>query len=506
MTYSIHSKRLQFLSVQYIYLATTFILIQVEAIEESPWILMLMSLWNIVSYSYLFYQEVKYAPEIHPFTILALICVQYIGINGVTYANRILNGEEIIFCGNIVSNILVLGTWYLSIQHILSYTTYFWILNKKIDKATTPYSTLIFESVIPYRKWGMTLYKYIWGLRIIDLIIGLNSYSSFLWNISNKAQLITLTLLMFCMLQKPDNKKVSRLFWIIVSIEIIRVLGVGSKQGIINNLIPYLLYLLIGYKIKIITLNKKLLVTLGSIGIFVMFVVFPYVSVFRDIAQREKKTWSEVEITAALSEYGDYMLGTGYYSQAQENNKTSSYLADRAGAISCNSWAIDYAQREGSEPKYIIFNAVSLIPRVIWPNKPPNITGNMLYHIAYGDPHWELKSLLEYESGTTQTFVSAGFIGGCYFALGPIAAIFFPLFAGWFIARFWIFLRDKLYYNLIAIWSFYTLIDVILTDFEGFDDCGILFYFFSCFYILLIKYVLPNKKYKSWFLPTTKKT
>lgn len=500
-TTSIRAIRLRFLLVQYTYLIITFILIQVKAIEASPWMLLLMSTWNIGSYFYIFYKEVKYAPEIHPFTILALICVQYIGINGLSCATRIIDGENIIFGGNNINNILVLGAWYLSLQHILSYTAYYWVLNHTLSTIQTPYSVLIRESYIPYRKWALTLYKYLWILRFADLIINLNAYSSMLWDISNKGQLVILTLLVFGMLRNPRDKKLSKLFWIIVCIEIIRVLGVGSKQSIINNLIPYILYLLIGYKIKIIKIGRKLLTKLGIIAFFVMFMVFPFVSVFRDIANRERIAWSEVELTKVFSEYGDYMLGSGHYASHNEDNKTTSYLADRAGAITCNAWAIDYAQRKGIIPKYLLFNAVSLVPRFIWPDKPPNIVGNMLYHIAYGDPNWEIKSLMEYKSGVTQTYISAGFIGGCYFSLGPVAAIFFPLFAGWFIAKFWVFLRNKIYYNIVAIWAFYTIINVVLTDFESFDDCGIIFYFFSLFYIFIIKYIFPNKKYQSWVQP-----
>lgn len=496
MHISIQIIRDKFLFLQYAYALTTLLLIQIEYVETSPLMLLLMSVWNIISYAYLFYYETKFAPEFHPFTLLALVSIQYIGINGLSYSLKLFDGEDIIFCGNVVNNYLVLGLWYLSLQHILLFTTYYKVLHKNKIQTKTPFYQYIIRSRIHYCRWALKVYLVLWCIRILDIIISINSYSSFIWNFSRNGQLITLTLLVFEMLRTPQNNKIFKLFWIIVFIEMIWVLGEGSKESIIINLVPYGIYLLIGYKLKIVQFNRKLFITLGSLGVFVIFIVFPYVSVFRDIAIRKNIPWSEVSVIESISEYYDYMIGSGNYENSKKSDKSASYAVDRAGAISCNAWAIDYASKNGPEIKYLILNAVSFIPKFLWPDKPPNITGSMLYHIAYGDPYWEVNSLLEFESGNLQTYVSAGFIGGCYFSLGIIGAIFFSLFAGWFIGMFWVFLRNKIYYNIIAIWSFYSIIIVILKDFEAFDDCGILFYFFSLLYIILIKYIFPFKKYK----------
>lgn len=50
-------------------------------------------------------------------------------------------------------------------------------------------------------------------------------------------------------------------------------------------------------------------------------------------------------------------------------------------------------------------------------------------------------------------------------------------------------------YNIIAIWLMYSIILVILKDFESFIDGGVIFYIISLFYLFLARKVFPMTKF-----------
>lgn len=489
----LHTVRSRFLYWQAIFIAFAFIFFYALRLEGSATFLLMLSCWNCASYAYLFYEEIKLSPYFHPFIIFPLIAIQYIGLNGISLYFDIIDGTPIYFGIYKVNSYIGQGALYLTLEHFLIFMGYYYYDRKRM-KHSHDYWTDYFNissPAIPYFKWAIIIYIAVWLIRILYGILPLASISSIFSLIHTQGQLISLTLLIFLMFHENTDKSVTRTFWLITIIEIIYVLGGGMKEGILQNILPYIIYLIAGYKSGKIPFNAGLLTKIALLFVFVVYVVFPYINIFREIADRKHIPWGEVTISETLSEYADYILGEGRYDdETVASDKGLEYVMSRAGSIACNSWSIHYAQENGLQTKYFYYCAMAIVPRFLWPDKPPVAIGGMMYRLATGHSDWE-------QSGArSNVAVTIGFIGGSYFSFGVVGALFFPLFTGLFVCWFWHFLRGRIYYNPIAIWAFYTIIKTIFKDFENFTDGGFVFYAWSIAYTLIIKHIVPLDKYK----------
>ena len=459
-------------------------------LEGSLGWLFLLSVWFICSYAYLFIKEIQYAPDFHPYIILVLSSIQFVGFSGINDFFSILNGENLHFGIYSINKYITKGMFFVSLQHFLLFVGYYF-QERKYSKEELLNSTLFFKittSNIPYYQWAIYSYLAVWTFRCIDSVFPLNSIGSILKNFATFGQVLPLTLLVFSMIRDSEWRKPVYLHWFIVIIEILLTLDSGMKENILRNLIPYGIFLLIQYKSGVLTMNASFVSKMLIIFIFVL-TIFSYVSVFRDISIQEKKEWSEISVSQALTEYIDYLTRQGRYSKFSDRSPETGidYLMSRAGSIGCNAWSINYAQTKQPKPQYLYYCSVGVIPRILWPSKPNVRVGGMMYKLATGDENIWNKS-----RGENTASVSLGFIGSCYFALGLVGAIVIPLFMGFFCDFYWQFLKQRLCDNLLAIWAFFALVALYLKDCESLQDCGMVFLAWSCVYIFLIKYVFKT--------------
>lgn len=491
--YSLNKIRRKFSYYQFFFIVFAFIVFYAFQLKDSADFLLLLSVWNCVSYSYLFYKEVRYSLYFHPFIIFPLVVIQYIGLNGISLYYDLVAKVPIYFGIYKVNPYITQGAIFLTLEHFLIFLGYFYydrIKMRNMEDYETDYLSIINKG-LPYMKWVIISYLAVWLVRILSSFIPLTSISSIFVLFQTQGQLVSLTLLVILMIHDDNNHFVTRIFWLITGIEIVYVLGLGMKEGILQNILPYIIYLIVGYKNGTIPLNTRFLLKLLLLFIFIVYIVFPYINIFRGIADRKHVSWNEVTVEETVSEYIDYITSEGIYSKTNTtSDKGLEYALSRAGSVVCNSWSINYAQENGLQPKYFYYCASAIVPRILWPGKPPIVIGGMMYKLATGHNDWETSGV------KSRTAVTIGFIGGCYFSFGIIGALLFPFIAGLFVCWFWHYLRCRIYYNPIAIWAFYTIIKTIFKDFENFTDGGFVFFIWSIAYVLFIKYFLPFNKYK----------
>lgn len=446
--------------------------------------------WNILTYGGVLYNELTKSPNFHPFIIFALISLQYCGFSSISIIQMLNSGESIFLGTTKINNALTLGYLYLTLEHYLIFCGYFLYDNYKMKKNGDNESIIYFIYRPTYDLYKIGFYNYlvVIFLRIINYaIFPLASISSVLNTYSTTGYLVSLAILSYAMLIE-SRKSIKILYWLITCIEIIFVLGEGMKQAIITPLLPYIIYLLIAYKSgKLKLTSVSFIFKVAIITVFIVGFVFPYISAFRNIASREKKEWSDISVSQALSEY----IANAFGNISNKNTQSGlEYFLNRAGSIGSNSFSIDYAEKNGYSPQYFFTTTSVLIPRILWPSKPNSIRGSMAYLLSLGYSYED--AFQKANSTRNITSITLGFVGSSYLVFGFWGAFIFPLIAGLFSAYVWHFVRIR-QNDIIAIWLFYSLMTTIFIDYENFVDFGLVFYAWSIVYMVVIKL---NEKYR----------
>lgn len=476
--------RNQYVWIQAIVLGLLTMIIYLWDISFSIPLLYFMATWNIIIYGWVLYNELVKSQNFHPFIIFALITLQYCGFSPLSTINNVITGEDIYIGSTRVNESLTLGYLYLTLEHYFIYIGYFFYDNRKLMKSGYDTALLTNITYTPRKLYNVALYNYIAVLllRLIDKIgIPLASITSILDSYAGKGFLISLTLLSYAILLDSKRSLTKITFWLITVVEIAIVLGNGMKQEIITPLLPYMIYLIIAYKNgKLKITSPKFIVKLSFIVIFVIGFAFPYVTTFRGIAIREGKEWSEIPISQAMSEYWDNITGTD-----TENSKNGlETFMNRASAIACNSFSVNYTERYGHSFKYFISTTTRLIPRVIWPDKPNATVGSTATFLTMG---YSYDDAIKIASQTKHMHsITLGFAGSSYMALGALGVIIFSFIAGLATAMIWHFV-NKRPNDIVALWLFYNMMTTIFIDYESFIDFGVLFYAWSLIYVLIIK-------------------
>ncbi len=488
--------RRKYVLIQGVALMFLFLLMYSMNLEDSITFFAFLMLWNIITYIWVSFNEIKYSKDFHPFILFAVVSLQYIGFSGYSIVMSLLSGESFYLGACKLNSIMSLGFLYLTLEHYLIFFGYYWYNNRRLKKKQN--GNFSENTALSVRKDSATLYRVamynyvvVWGLRLLNIVFPLASLSSALSSYSNTGYLVSLSFFTYIFLNRDKKQIFHQIFWVIVLIEVFRVLGHGMKQEIITPILPYIIYLFMAYKRGIMNLySVSFFVKCAALLFFVIGFVFPYISIFRSVANKYNTDWQEVPISYVLEEYSNSF----FQEKNDEGHNGLKYFMERAGSVGSNSFSINYAQEHGINPKYFLYATSAIIPRFLWPDKPDNVTGVTAYYLALG-MSLDKAYYRALRTKTATTSITLGFIGSAFWTFGIVGALFFPLLAGVASAYIWNFLKDKLTSNIIAVWLFYSLMTTIFIDYENFVDCGLIFYSWSLVYILLIRITNKKKNY-----------
>lgn len=496
MLISLLSYRQIYMVVQAVVISLLFMLVYLLDQKGSTAIFTFLIYWNIITYGWVFYNELKKSPDFHPYIIFSLIAIQYGGISAFPIINLLTSGKDIYICTTKINEDLTLGFLYLTLEHYLLFLGYFLYDNYRLCNNNNISITKSIKDIrINLFKTSIYNYIIVLCLRLINNVFSLASISSLLSTYARSGSLVSLAMLSYLMLDNnPKNniKLINHLYWIITILEIISVLGTGMKQDIITPLLPYVIYLFLAYKQGLIKLfSFPVLLRFCLLGTIIIGFVFPYISAFREIANEQHKKWKDITISEVLSRY----INTTFSDEHGKKQESGiEYFMNRAGSIGANAFSINYANKYGSSPDFFLYTTSAIIPRFIWPDKPRMQIGTTVYYMALGNNYDEaLKKAQRNTSDVQEVNIATGFIGAAYLGFGILGAFFFPFVAGYISARIW-YIVKSCQYNFIAIWLMYSLILQIFVDYEFFTDLGFIFYVWSSLYIMLLR--LTNKYYQ----------
>lgn len=478
--------RRHYMLIQAVVLGLLSMVVYLWDLKGSIQVFYFLIAWNIITYSYVLYNELVMSPSFHPFIIFALITLQYCGLSPIQTAELMQSGEVVYLGSTPINRVLTLGYLFLSIEHYLIYCGYFLYDNYKLKREEEHISMIDSFSQYTINPLKISFYNYVvvLSLKLINLVIPLASVSSVLVTYADKGFLVSLAILSYALLLEKDVRK-ERLYWGITIIEILYALGGGMKQAIITPLLPYMIYLVLSYKQGLIKIcSFKFITKCTLIVLFVIGFVFPYISTFRQLSNEQHKAWHEISVPETFNAYMDNLFSAN----GNNNNKQSGleYFMNRAGSIGSNSFSIYYADKRGISPEYFLYTTSAIIPRVLWPNKPKMLIGSTAYFMSLGYTYDE--AMIKAQNTDKSTSITLGFIGSTYIAFGLVGAIVVCLLAGYLSARVWYFVKYR-QYNILAVWLFYTLMTTIFIDYENFVDCGLMFFMWSAVYIVLIKII-----------------
>ena len=489
----IYKIRNTFLVSQTIVLLLAFLYEYIVGKSSDSSFIFVYSIWNALSYGWLFLSEMKYAPDFHPFQVLALTCVQFVGLNGLSIASQLIFGEGVMYGDKIMDDIAYLGVIYLSLEHLILFWVFFFFEKKYFrDRGGSVIIENVRNTPVDYIGLAKKVYVGVWALKIFNYIVPLGSIGSSIEAFVSDGYYVALFLVIFAKLKNPSKKGVLSLYWVIAAIEIVLRLNTGMKEQLLRPLIPYGIYLIISYKAGITSINKKMVIGITILGLFIVSFVFPYISVYRSIAADTGREISEISIFEGFSGYADYLTGSGTYGK-ETGGRGADYLMSRAGSILYNAWAIDYAKTNGNTPEFFAYCIIAAVPRIVWPGKPPIVTGFMIDRLMAGDPTW----LVPGDTSDYSSSATFGFIGALYFSFGLYGAIALVLAHAFYIVFIWNYVRTKVHYNMMAIFILMSLIIQTMKDFESYLDCGVAFVAINTAYIIIVK--LIDKRSKKLF-------
>lgn len=489
--HNIFSIRRSFLRTQWVIVVVGLLSVYCFDLFGSVTLLLLFSVWNTISFSYIFMKELKYSPDFHPIVILELINVMFIGISGISeFFNYLIDDElkvsDYIYTGSVGIGIILLT------MSTLIIVTIFYYFEDKWKNAPNSTSTII-ESIkgnnVRYARYGLIIYIVVWIFRIVNIVYPLANIANLLVQFIDRGHILSLLFIVFGMIKEPKNTGLRQMHWYIVIFEVLLALRTGMKESIIQCFIPYAVYLVLVYKEIGKERRKNLVLKILALSFFIIMFAFPYVQIFRTTAIEKGKEWSQISVTEVINEYLDYITSSGKYNDKSKEYKDSNVdaLVSRSSSIDLNVTGIDHARRYGSEHVYLYYCGISLIPRVVWPDKPSIILGGQINNVFRGG---SIQDSVEM-GGNSMTF---GLVGSCYFAMGIWASIIMSIVVGFVLTFLWRMTKRRLYRSIIAGWVLVFIMKTILKNFESLYDCGVNFVAMSLIYMMLMSLFVKDKQ------------
>ena len=455
-----------------------FLLVIIMGLQREYSLMFMYSLNSFFVFGVLLYRELKYFTGIKIHMLLLLAYLMRMVYPSITQSldgiktGKVFLGDNYDISDSVFETAIMMNLYYVII--------YFFMIKN--------YAKINLEKfVLPYlMRYNITL------ISIILFTIGTlyNILVSFFPNtivpymiaiiVGNFSTMAILLQLMNASLLNTKSK--TRVFVLFVLVEIFRSMFFGFMKGpIMMAACFYVLYCVLKAKYN----NKSILnirnITTFSISIvFLLYVVYPFITIKREVAQWDIAAGGVVNASYSNMEILNEVL-TGR--KKNEKSHMRSRAIDRLDALSVNSFFVDYVNKSESYNYEFIKESVhGMTPRFLNKDKHASRAGLMATSL--------------FHSGTTGNYdveTSNSYIGqtaSAYMIGGVFMVLLLACINGYVLSKYYTYLTRHLN-NLLAFLFFVILLVGSINGFEEIHDGGLNRCVFYCLYMVLIS--ITNK-------------
>lgn len=482
----ITANRKIFIFLEGILIFVSFFVLNISNNVNIPLLTIFIGLFNTIMLTFLLISELRYHERFHLMIFYIVGAIQNGGISVISIGLKTNNEDIINFTTADITSYITCGAFLLSIEYFLFVLSYSLLQNKFLkNQIKDERVNAVFDYNVPYKQ-AIFIYLLIWVVRALSFSgVKFNEISSYLVFIQNSAYLISMILLIDCMI--VYYKKSRYVFFLIFCIELLLNLNGDSKATIIMTIFPYFIYLIYASKKKMLNIiSAKNVLILFFALLFIILFVFPFGAIKREAFF---ETGRSLTLSENLDRYIDFI---SYSGNDEVNSKTIDYFMSRNSTVAYNAWSAGYYINNGPYG-FLVFNhtLMGLIPRLLWPEKPPVNTGLLVTTIIKGNN-------VDFFQDET-TYNPLGFFGCLLFTNGIFFALVFCFIIGFAIAYLDNYLKESISYNWMAVWLYINAFTVCFSNFSGFSDGGISFYVQSVLFVFGV-FVLNKYVYNESFI------
>ena len=214
--------------------------------------------------------------------------------------------------------------------------------------------------------------------------------------------------------------------------------------------------------------TKKSFLGASALLIFILFILFPFSQIRRGSATHDlESTHFRIDVASALKQTLEAAIPGSKEFREMHTFPFSgawAFLRRNSDAAAC-AWVAKHVDTQGNTSGMFVMDSIkNLVPRVVWPSKPPYHPGAKVTVMAGG--------ARSASSATSSTAV--GGLGACavlnfgYYALPFTCTLFGVVFAA-----FSSLIQPHIHYNPLATILYFSLVKHSAMHFENVFDCGI---------------------------------
>lgn len=411
------SERFKYISIHFVVCVLCLIYVEGMHMQMNFRLMNVFTIWSLLIFVRLILLEIKHTSGLTLVLFYLIGCFFRVGTGGYYLSIKGMDHIGIYYMSNYVSDYIFPTAIWMNITYMLFLGTFTYFtkgINTNIDFSgyVKKYNTFAFAILLYIVAY---IFYFFQIFRIADSINSLISELNF----------VAILLIMFTCVYK-HNRIYFAVFFILISIEIlIAVFGGFYKTKIIMPLLFVLMYYYLKNKqLKKRILSFNLVAAISVMFIFLLLFVYPFMN-----EKRERSGFDPVKGTATkdysnLDIIEDIVSGKIKY---EESNEPSDQFISRVDAIVTNAFFYKNAYRFNKYMADIIeISLLTFVPKVLYPNKPPNNAGLMSTALA---DHGTTRTTYE----TTYTFI--GFFSSMYMIGGVFAVIVLCFLNGFIYAR-----------------------------------------------------------------------
>ncbi len=374
--------------------------------------------------------------------------------------------------------LLLVGEWFFLAGYFL--------IESKVRKNSLKHPSHIMEDPQWFFKTGILLISLSWVLRLLySLDVQFDSVGKLFGIILVYSSAAGFLFILRSMKEQTEFKRQKTI--LIVTLLIIAELSFAlqsyMKSATIIVLLPIAIYYVNQLTIRGIRpkIRWKRILPIIFIAYFLIMVIFPYSQIRRMESWRGTTSISDVDVipylTKALS--ASVPGTTAFRSGHRFPNKGVWTFFARNEWITISSWAVSQVEREGNiGGKTLKDGLISLIPRIIWREKPLIAAGRDFAVI--------LGQSKSFETATTST--GLGLAASFYWNGGILLFVFGMFINGMLLSKSWQIFQSHIFINPVAMIVYVMLLHESLMQFESAFDgsIGYYAYIFIVFYPLML--------------------